>query len=161
MDALLKAVSFAARKHHGQFRKDGATPYAAHPMRVLLVVLRELGGAPPEALAAAVLHDTVEDTLCDFDEIAADFGETVARYVALLTKDKRLPEKEREEAYFAGLAGAPVPVKLVKIADTLDNLRDSAHGNRKKTAAKAERLLALFAKEPALARALEVLRNEL
>ena len=88
-------------------RADGATPYFAHPVRVMLSVVRELGEADPETLAAAALHDTVEDTTTDFDALAGEFGETVARYVALLTKDKRLPEKEREDRYFSDLAAAP------------------------------------------------------
>ena len=164
MDHVLKAISYAARRHHGQMRKDQATPYVAHPMRVLLTVLRELGETDPDTLAAAALHDTIEDTTTDFDDLAREFNETVARYVTRLTKDKRLPEREREDRYFEGLAGAPRAVKLCKIADTIDNLRDAAAGtggNRAKTIEKAERLLALFGPDPAAAEALAVLRRVL
>ena len=63
LDLLLDAVSFAARAHQGQFRKDGRTPYASHPTRVCLVMRCVFGVEDPEVLAAAVLHDTIEDTI--------------------------------------------------------------------------------------------------
>ena len=163
LDPVLKAISFAARRHRTQMRKDGETPYVAHPIRVMLTVLRELGGTDPETLAAAALHDTIEDTNTDRDDIAKEFGETVATYVALLTKDKRLPEERREHDYFEGLRRAPVPVKLCKVADTLDNLRDAKvgpGGDLEKTIGKAEKLFEIFGGDPALKSALEVLRRE-
>jgi len=161
LDPVLKAISFAARRHHGQMRKDGETPYVAHPFRVMTTVLREFGVADPDTLAAAVLHDTLEDTRTDHDDISAEFGPTVADHVALLTKDKRFPEEERERRYFEGLAAAPLAVRLVKIADTVDNLRDAREGagNLAKTLKKAERLLSLYAGDERLARALAVLRD--
>lgn len=162
MDHVPAAISFAVRKHQGQMRKDGRTPYAAHPVRVMLAVLREFGETDPDTLAAAVLHDTIEDTTADRDDIAREFGETVAGYVAILTKDKRLPEEEREDRFFAALAAAPRPVRLVKVADTLDNLRDArSGGNREKTLAKARRLVEIYGGDPSLERALGVLRAEM
>ena len=53
---LPEAVSFAARKHQGQLRKDSRTPYFAHPVRVMLIVRERWGITDPEVLAAAVLH---------------------------------------------------------------------------------------------------------
>jgi guanosine-3',5'-bis(diphosphate) 3'-pyrophosphohydrolase len=123
---LLEAISFSARKHEGQKRKDGITPYAAHPFRVAMLLATALGVDDEEVLAAAVLHDAIEDTTADFDEVLELFGERVAGFVAVLSKDKRLPEDERERAYLERLAGAPVEAKLVKLGDTLDNLFDSA-----------------------------------
>jgi guanosine-3',5'-bis(diphosphate) 3'-pyrophosphohydrolase len=166
MDATLQAIAFAARRHQGQMRKDEATPYISHPFRVMLTVCREFGVSDVDTLCAAALHDTIEDTRTDFDDVAEAFGETIAGYVALLTKDTRFPEKEREDRYFEGLRVSPVAVKLCKVADTLDNLRDSRGskgGNRKKTLEKAERLLGIFepAREPELARALEILKREM
>lgn len=161
MDRVPLAISYACRKHRTQLRKDGETPYVAHPMRVLLIVLREFGETDEDTLAAAVLHDTIEDTTADYDEVAEAFGEAVARYVALLTKDKRLPEREREDRFFEQLRTAPLPVKLCKIADTLDNLRDAAKAtSREKTVAKARRLIEIYGAEPALAAALAILRKE-
>jgi hypothetical protein len=54
--AWQRAVSFAARKHAGQVRKDGITPYLAHPVRVALTIRHEFGEADETALAAALLH---------------------------------------------------------------------------------------------------------
>ena len=59
---LLEAVSFAARAHRHQLRKDGETPYVAHPFRVCLIVRHIFGIDDPAFLSAALLHDTIEDT---------------------------------------------------------------------------------------------------
>ena len=102
-------------------------------------------------MAAAALHDTIEDTTIDRDDLIEEFGERVAGYVAELSKDRRLPEPERERRYFDGLARAPVEVKLVKLGDTLDNLHDSrslSSQSREKTLGKARELVALF--EPSM-----------
>jgi len=162
MPIVSRAISFAAERHVGQLRKNGKTPYFAHPVRVMTIVLREFGENDPETLATAVLHDTIEDTTTDFDDIAREFGRPVAEAVGFLTKDKRLPEVEREESYFEGLARSSRAVRLVKIADTLDNLRDarSGHGNTAKTVEKAERLFAIFGGDASVRHALEILRGE-
>ena len=123
---VLKAISFASRQHVGQLRKDGQTPYAAHPMRVLSIMSTIFRVEDPEVLAAAALHDVIEDTTVDRDDVVEEFGERVASYVALLSKDKRLVEEERETKYFHDLAEAPLEVQLCKLADTYDNLIDSS-----------------------------------
>ncbi len=123
---LLDAVSFAARAHRGQMRKDGQTPYAAHVFRACLIIQHVFGVNDSSALMAAVLHDTVEDTTTDYDDVRELYGAEVADWVALLSKDKRLAEDQREKAYEAGLAEAPWQVKLCKLADVLDNTLDSA-----------------------------------
>src|SRR5215212_5062604 len=93
---LLDAASFAARAHDGQYRKDGETPYAAHPFRVCLVVRDVFGFDDPHMLIAALLHDTIEDTTTDRDDIDETFGERVGKWVAALTKNATLPYAERE-----------------------------------------------------------------
>src|SRR5438105_2111530 len=125
---LLDAVSFAARAHQGQLRKDGKTPYASHVFRVCLVLRHVFGVDDPRTLTAAVLHDTIEDTTTDFDDLEEHYGAEIARWVSLLSKDKRLPDQEREAAYAAGLASAPWQVKVCKLADIFDNLMDSSTG---------------------------------
>lgn len=145
---LLKAISFAAQRHQGQMRKDKATPYVAHPMRVATLLTQEFGVRDPDVLCAALLHDTIEDTTTDRDDLTKEFGAKVAGWVALLTKDKRLPEDERERKYFDGLAGACVEVKLCKLGDTLDNLLDVKSLEREKqekALGKARHLVELFA----------------
>lgn len=142
---LLEAVSFAARAHRHQIRKDGTTPYVGHAFRVSLIVRHVFGIDDPAMLTAALLHDTIEDTTTDFDDLVKHFGREVADWVALLTKDKRLPEEDREEAYFTGLARAPWQVQVCKMADLFDNVMDSKHltpAQRKKTLHRSQQVLA-------------------
>jgi len=129
-------------------RKDKVTPYFAHPARVLFLLRDAFEVKDPEALAAGALHDTLEDTTTDFDDLVRRFGPRVAGFVALLTKDKRLPEAERERAYFDGLRTAPIEVKLCKLADSLDNVLDSVGlppAGREKALQKARHLIEIFA----------------
>ena len=158
---LHRAVSFAARAHRHQFRKDGATPYIAHPVRVAFTLLTIFGIDDEQTLAAAALHDTIEDTTTDFDDLAAEFGPEVARYVAALTKDARLPEEERERTFFDVLDRSPWQVRGIKMADAYDNLLDG--GNKvspQKTLEKAKKALGLGqGREPMLSQASEALRR--
>ena len=145
VQTMLRAASFAARKHHGQTRADNQTPYFAHVARVTLILAHVFGCEDEEVLTAALLHDTVEDTATDYDEVAEWFGPRVAEYVVLLTKNVMLPKKEREEDYFARLADAPEAVMIAKMADLYDNLSDRIHSPKlRKTAATAEHLLGVF-----------------
>ncbi|MCE9582057.1 MAG: HD domain-containing protein [Planctomycetes bacterium] len=144
---LLKAISFAAQRHQGQMRKDKKTPYVAHPMRVSTILAQEFKVSDPDVLCAALLHDTIEDTTTDWDEIAKHFGPKVAGWVAMLSKDKRMEEDKREEKYFEELAKAPVEVKLCKLGDTVDNLIDVGgleRPSQEKALGKAKHLLELF-----------------
>jgi guanosine-3',5'-bis(diphosphate) 3'-pyrophosphohydrolase len=134
------AAAFAARAHQHMKRKDGQTPYVSHVFRVCLVVRHVFGFDDPRMLAAALLHDTIEDTDTDCDDIIERFGPEVAAWVAALTKDMRLPHDEREEAYAKAIAGADWQVKVLKLADIYDNLTDSHHLSptaRRKTASKS------------------------
>ena len=125
IDLLLGAISFASIAHRHQLRKDNVTPYISHPCRVAMVLRHVLGIEDERIVAAAVLHDTIEDTTTDFDDIGKHFGAEIASWVAVLSKDMRLPEEQRESNYLKSLAEAPDPVKLVKIADLYDNVLDS------------------------------------
>src|SRR5262245_27903197 len=124
---LLEALSFAARAHQGQLRKDGRTPYVSHVFRVSLIVRQLFGVEDSAVLTAAVLHDVIEDTNTDFDNLEEQFGREIAGWVSALSKDKRLPEAEREKAYEDQLAQSPWQVKICKLADVYDNLMDSVH----------------------------------
>jgi len=149
---LLEAVSFAARAHQGQLRKDGKTPYASHVFRACLVLRHVFGIDDPRSLTTAALHDTIEDTTTDFDDLEEKFGRQVAEWVALLSKDSRLPEDEREKAYIAGLVKAPWQVKAAKLADIFDNLMDmksSSAEKRAKTLKKLGGYLDALKSEPA------------
>jgi guanosine-3',5'-bis(diphosphate) 3'-pyrophosphohydrolase len=121
---VLEAASFAARAHHGQMRKDNTTPYVSHVFRVCLVVRDVFGFHDAATLTAALLHDTIEDTTTDFDDIEERFGRQIAAWVAALTKNKSLPEAEREQDYIQRLLQAPWQVQACKLADVYDNLTD-------------------------------------
>jgi guanosine-3',5'-bis(diphosphate) 3'-pyrophosphohydrolase len=158
------AVAFAARAHRHQIRKDLQTPYVSHPFRVCLVVRHVFGFDDPRMLAAALLHDTIEDTNTDYDDLLVHFGPEVAGWVSTLSKDKRLEDEPREEAYILGLAAAEWPVKACKLADIYDNLSDSVHlseGFRRRTLARSKRYLDALAAEPVepLRRPLEIVAS--
>lgn len=118
------AVSFSARAHRHQIRRDGFTPYFAHPVRVMMTVVHVFGCTDEVVLCAALLHDTIEDTTTDYDDLAERFGTGVADLVAVLTKNMAMPEPEREREYDARLAKADWRARLVKLADVYDNLCD-------------------------------------
>ena len=146
VQSMLRAASFSARKHRGQTRADNQTPYFSHVARVTLILSHLFGVEDEDVLIAALLHDTLEDTATDYDEIEATFGERVATYVVLLTKNVMLPKKAREEDYARRLSAAPEPVMIAKMADLYDNLSDRVHSPKlRKTSATAERLLGIFA----------------
>ena len=88
-DAIVfEAAAFAARAHQHQLRKDGRTPYVSHPFRVCLVVRHLFGIDDPRIHAAALLHDTIEDTTTDYDDIVERFGPDVAGWVAAVTSTR-------------------------------------------------------------------------
>lgn len=119
-----QAASFAAWKHRHQIRKDGRTPYIAHTFRVAMTVRDVFGCDDATVIAAALLHDTIEDTLTDHDELSSRFGTEVADLVAVLTKNMALPEAQREADYDARLASADWRARLIKLADVFDNHSD-------------------------------------
>jgi guanosine-3',5'-bis(diphosphate) 3'-pyrophosphohydrolase len=155
-----RAASFAAQRHEGQHRKDGQTPYFAHPVRVAFVVRHVFGEPDETAIVAAMLHDLIEDTTTDYDDLIEHFGKEVADCVAALTKDSRLPEDDREEAYDRQLAGASWQARLVKLADVYDNYCDSSNdGQRKNFARKAERAIRCAGDAPQLQAAVRIVRE--
>lgn len=126
-----RAASFAARAHKGQNRKDGRTPYTAHPFRVAMVIRHVFSCDDEVCIAAGLLHDTIEDTGTDYDDILEDFGREVADCVAAMTKDMRLVDDVREPAYDEQLARADWRARLVKLADVYDNFLDQDTKSRK------------------------------
>lgn len=127
---LLETVSFTARAHLGQLRKDKRTPYVAHVFRVCLILRHIFEIDDSEMLMAALLHDSIEDTTTDFDdllELLPEDNQRTAAWVAALSKDSRKPEQEREEEYRTIIAQAPAEVKLCKLADLFDNTLDIRH----------------------------------
>ena len=124
---LLKALAFAAHKHRDQRRKDPeASPYINHPIALADVLVNEGGVTDIEVLCAALLHDTLEDTATTLDELGAAFGPRIAAIVAEVTDDKQLPKAERKRLQIEHASGLSKEAKLVKLADTICNLRDVA-----------------------------------
>jgi guanosine-3',5'-bis(diphosphate) 3'-pyrophosphohydrolase len=119
---VLHAADFAAKKHRDQRRKNGEIPYINHPVSVARR-LAELGGVEdPITLAAALLHDTVEDTETSPDEIESVFGPEIASVVAEVTDDKSLSKVERKRAQIRHASSISTRARMVKMADKLDNL---------------------------------------
>ena len=103
-DALWQsACAFAARSHAGQVRKDGLTPYFSHPVRVALTLRQIFGCDDPVALTAAILHDTIEDTPADYDDIADRFGSEIADIVATIPMRGRVTSLNVAAAAAIGL----------------------------------------------------------
>ncbi len=104
---IKKAGHFARRAHWGQRRKYRATPYSHHTFRVARRVARHEIGSPV-TVAAALLHDTVEDTKVDLGAILGEFGPDVSRLVDELTKleqDMNLSRTTRFEREIDRLKG--------------------------------------------------------
>jgi guanosine-3',5'-bis(diphosphate) 3'-pyrophosphohydrolase len=125
---LLRAARFAAERHADQRRKDTAqTPYINHCLAVAETLAVAGGVTDAEVLAAALLHDTVEDTPTTPDELRERFGARVCALVAELTDDKRLDKPVRKERQVEHAAASSRDAKLVKLGDKICNLQDLTH----------------------------------
>ncbi len=128
MALLLDALRFAADKHRDQRRKGpDRSPYINHPIEVASVLAMVGGVHDAVTLAAAALHDTIEDTMTTAEELEARFGREVRHLVEELTDDKRLPKEERKRLQIEHAAGASHRAKLIKLADKICNVRDVTH----------------------------------
>jgi (p)ppGpp synthase/HD superfamily hydrolase len=117
-----RAIEFAVRAHHGQFRKGTRIPYVVHPIAVGRRLM-ELGYSEPLVLAG-FLHDVVEDAGVDKDEIERLFGRKVVDLIEAVSEgDKSLPWERRKRAKLERLEGATQEVLVLSLADQLDNLR--------------------------------------
>lgn len=122
---FLKCANFAAEKHRDQRRKDRhQTPYINHPLGVANILASEGHVFDLIVLMAAFLHDTVEDTDTNFEEIETNFGIEVRKIVEEVTDDKSLPKLERKRLQIEHAKTVSFNAKLVKLADKLYNLRD-------------------------------------
>ncbi len=125
---VARALLFAARAHWGQRRKGNETPYVLHPIRVALSLAR-CGHCDPSVLAAALLHDVVEDT--PYDVAAPVWPARVVEIVAGCTEAKhdddwdKIPWMARKDGLLRA-ARQDRDVALVKAADLTDNLRSTA-----------------------------------
>ena len=124
---IFKALEFASLKHRDQRRKDAnASPYINHPIALASVLTREGGVVDEVVLAAAILHDTLEDTQTTPAELREHFGEQIASVVEEVTDDKNLLKAERKRLQIEHAASISREAKLVKLADKICNVRDVA-----------------------------------
>ncbi len=123
-----RALAFAAEKHEGMLRKYAKTPYVLHPMEAAVIVGTMTDDE--EVLAAALLHDTVEDTDTTLEELAERFGPRVAELVASETEEV-WPELTAEQSWtlrkehsLQKLAETCDPaVRMIWMGDKLSNMR--------------------------------------
>jgi len=129
-DLVLRARDFAERKHKGQVRKDG-TPYFSHLVRVADIVFEfKKCKRIDEIVAAAYLHDCLEDTDTGISELRENFGEVVALLVVELTTDKLRSRLDGKANYLSKKFSSERAISnwalVIKLADRLDNVSDLA-----------------------------------
>ena len=124
VELILKAADYAAFQHRYQRRKDDdASPYINHPIAVARI-LSAAGVNDPIVLAAALLHDTIEDTTTTPDDLRERFGVEIAAIVDELTDDKSLPKSRRKELQVEHAPHLSEGAALVKFADKIAKLTD-------------------------------------
>ncbi|HEX5995790.1 MAG TPA: bifunctional (p)ppGpp synthetase/guanosine-3',5'-bis(diphosphate) 3'-pyrophosphohydrolase [Jiangellales bacterium] len=146
LSVVEKAYHTAARAHAGQKRRSG-DPYITHPLAVT-TILAELGMTPP-TLAAALLHDTVEDTDYDLVELRRDFGAEIAMLVDGVTKlDKvkygQAAQAETVRKMVVAMA-KDIRVLVIKLADRLHNARTWRYVSKESARRKARETLEIYA----------------
>ena len=146
VEVLERAYERAAEMHSGQKRRSGE-PYITHPLAVA-TILAELGLTTP-TLAAALLHDTVEDTGYELDDLREDFGDEIARLVDGVTKLDRVKygsssASETVRKMVVAMA-KDIRVLVIKLADRLHNMRTLRWMPAEKQESKARETLEIYA----------------
>ena len=126
-DLLDRAIVFAVRAHHNSERRGKGFPYIVHPMEAVEIVATIT--SDQELLAAAALHDTIEDTDVTMEQICAEFGDRIANLVQ--TESDPVVEGvgeaeswcDRKQAAIDRLATASHDAKIVAMGDKLSNMR--------------------------------------
>jgi GTP diphosphokinase / guanosine-3',5'-bis(diphosphate) 3'-diphosphatase len=147
-ELIVRAFTFAAKAHEGQQRRSGE-PFIMHPVGVATICagLR----LDEQTIAAALLHDVVEDTGTELATVRDEFGEEIAALVDGVTKLTRVQFQSREQAEAENYRkmvvamAADVRVILVKLADRLHNLRTIEYLGRQKQVQKAKEALEVYA----------------
>jgi guanosine-3',5'-bis(diphosphate) 3'-pyrophosphohydrolase len=147
-ELIARAYSMAHAAHKGQVRKSGE-PFVYHPLATadILVDLR----MDSTTVAAGILHDVLEDTEITKEQLETQFGEELADIVDGVTKLKRLPAENLEEAQAESLRkmivamSRDVRVIIIKLADRLHNMRTLAYLKRENQLKKATETLEIYA----------------
>ncbi len=148
LDVVVKAFDFACKKHDGQLRASGE-PFFMHPIAVANILADMEFDA--SSVAAALLHDVVEDTDATDEEILQEFGENIALLVSGVTKLGKIPYASNEEQQIENLRkmflamAKDVRVILIKLADRLHNMRTLKSMPEHKQREKARETLEVFA----------------
>lgn len=148
MELVDKAVKYAAQKHADQKRKDGS-PYIIHPLAVAQIVAES--GLDTDSILGALLHDCIEDTDSNHDDIAGMFGATVADLVEGVTKLTRVEYSTLEEQQMENLRkmfmamSKDIRVILIKIADRLHNTRTMQYQTPAKQITKSMETMDIYA----------------
>ena len=122
---ILKAAQFAALKHKDQLRKgSGDIPYIVHLITTALLIAEVGGVNDQDILAAALLHDTLEDTETTAEELTAAFGEKIYRLVEEVSDDKSLEKAVRKRLQIEHAPELSSEAVLIKIADKISNVTD-------------------------------------
>ena len=125
-----RAITFAVKAHQGMERKGKGFPYIVHPMEAVCIVATMTNDQ--ELLAAAALHDVIEDTDTTADDLKKEFGERVAMLVEAESDDKTGGSKadtwhQRKQDTLDRLRNADLDIKIVALGDKLSNMRAIAH----------------------------------
>jgi len=146
LSVIERAYAVAERAHDGQMRKSGDA-YITHPLAVA-TILAELGMTPP-TLAAALLHDTVEDTAYGLDELRRDFGDEIAMLVDGVTKLDKVTYGEAAQAETVRkmviAMARDIRVLVIKLADRLHNARTWRYVSPESAKRKANETLEIYA----------------
>jgi (p)ppGpp synthase/HD superfamily hydrolase len=127
---LIKAQEFATQKHLGQKRKFNGSDYITHPASVAELVSHF--GGNTEMIAAAWLHDVVEDTNTSIDEIKKEFGSKIANFVNELTNPTEVEKNGNKSKYIADKMPQMSDESLtIKLCDRLNNVSDFKNADKK------------------------------
>ena len=127
-ERIFRALRFAAEKHKTHRRKGGRDiPYINHPIGVATLLATVGGVTDPDIIAAAILHDTVEDTDATHEELVTEFGQSVADLVAEVTDDPALDSATRKLVQEREASFKSARARLIRLADKACNIHDIAH----------------------------------
>lgn len=119
-----RAAAFAEKAHRGVFRKGTNVPYITHPMETAVIVSAFTDDE--ELIAAALLHDVIEDAGISREELGQVFGRRVASLVQNESEDKSRSWRERKANTLKRLNDAPWETKILTLGDKLSNIRCTA-----------------------------------
>ncbi len=148
LEVIDRAIDLACHSHEGQKRHSGEE-YVCHPLQVACILV-ELG-MDSETIAASILHDVVEDTPVELQDLKRQFGEEIAELVDGVTKLNKIPFSTREEQQAENVRkmflamSRDIRVIIIKLADRLHNMRTSSGWDPQKRRDKAKETMDIYA----------------